>query len=191
MTRQTCCHSFLGSMGSTAIVITIAYAIALVIGAVIAIGLWRSTRRRRHVDTHKLAERERNWLVAVAVALVSLLFATIFFTPYGDSAGNKPVQVVKVTGLQFAWKIEPATVVAGKKVQFDVISDDVSHGFGVYTKGYKYLFQVQAVPDSVTRVYHTFKEPGVYRILCLEFCGKDHHLMEAQIEVTAAEGSVE
>ena len=178
-------------MGSTAIVITIAYAVALVIGAVIAVGLWRSTRRRRNVDTHKLAERERNWLVAVAVALVSLLFATIFFTPYGDSADGKPVQVVKVTGLQFAWKIEPATVVAGERVQFDVISDDVAHGFGVYTKGYKYLFQVQVVPDAVTRVYHTFKEPGVYRVLCLEFCGVDHHLMEAQIEVIAAEGSKE
>lgn len=177
------------SMGSTAIIISVAYSVVVVLGAILAWGLYRSTIRRRAVDTHKLAERERNWLIAVIVALVSLLFATIFFTPYGDSAGNKPVQVVKVTGLQFAWKIQPATVVAGKKVQFDVVSDDVSHGFGVYTKGYKYLFQVQAVPDSVTRVFHTFDEPGVYRILCLEFCGRDHHLMEAQIEVIAAEGS--
>lgn len=176
-------------MGSTAIVITVAYAVALVIGAVIAVGLWRSTRRRRQVDTHVLAERERNWLIAVVVALVSLLFATIFFTPYGDSAGNKPIQVVKVTGLQFAWKIEPSTVEAGKKVRFDVVATDVSHGFGVYTAKLKYLFQVQAVPNSVTSVYHTFDKPGVYKVLCLEFCGKDHHLMEAQFEVKAAEGS--
>lgn len=177
-------------MGSIAIVITVAYAVALVVGAAIAIGLWRSTRRRRQVDTHVLAERERNWLVAVVVALVSLLFATIFFTPYGDSAGNKPIQVVKVTGLQFAWKIEPSTIEAGKKVRFDVVSTDVNHGFGVYTSGLKYLFQVQSVPNSVTSVYHTFNTPGTYKVLCLEFCGKDHHLMEAQFEVkAAAEGS--
>lgn len=176
-------------MGSTAIIITVAYAVAVGLGAVLAVGLWRSTRHRRKVDTHVLAERERNWLVAVVVALVALLFATIFFTPYGDSAGGKPVQVVKVTGEQFAWKIEPSTVVAGKKVRFDVTSTDVNHGFGVYTSGLKYLFQVQAGPHELTSVYHTFKTPGVYKVLCLEFCGRDHHLMEAQFEVTAAEGS--
>lgn len=173
-------------MGSTAIVITVAYAVVVVLGSILAIGLWRSTRRRREVDTHVLAERERNWLVAVAVALVSLLFATIFFTPYGDSAGGKPIQVVKVSGQQFAWKIEPSTIVAGKKVRFDVISVDVSHGFGVYTSGLKYLFQVQAVPNQVTSIYHTFDKPGTYKVLCLEFCGKDHHLMQAQFEVTPA-----
>lgn len=172
-------------MGSTAIIITVAYAVALAIGAVLAVGLWRSTRHRRKVDTHALAERERNWLIAVVVALVSLLFATIFFTPYGESAGNKPIQVVKVTGLQFAWKIEPSTVEAGKKVRFDVVSTDVNHGFGVYDAKLKYLFQVQSVPDQVTSVFHTFDKPGVYKVLCLEYCGKDHHLMEAQFEVKA------
>ena len=176
-------------MGSTAIIITVAYSVVVVLGAILAWGLYRSTIRRRAVDTHQLAERERNWLIAVSVALVSLLFATIFFTPYGDSANGKPVQIVKVTGQQFAWKITPSTVVAGKKVRFDVTSIDVNHGFGVYTSGLKYLFQVQAVPNQPTSVYHTFKTPGIYKVLCLEFCGKNHHLMEAQFEVTAAAGS--
>jgi cytochrome c oxidase subunit 2 len=176
-------------MGSTAIIITVAYAVVLVVGAVLAVGLWRSTIHRRKVDTHVLEGRERNWLVAVIVSLVALLFATIFFTPYGDSAGGKPVQVVKVTGQQFAWKIVPSTVVAGKKVRFDVTSTDVNHGFGVYTSDLKYLFQVQAGPGELTSVFRTFKTPGIYKVLCLEFCGTNHHLMEAQFEVTAAPGS--
>jgi cytochrome c oxidase subunit 2 len=175
-------------MGSTAIIITVAYSVVVVLGAILAWGLYRSTVHRRKVDTHKLAERERNWLVAVVVALVSLLFATIFFTPYGGSANGKPVQVVKVVGQQFAWKITPATVVAGKKVRFDVVSTDVNHGFGVYTSGLKFLFQVGSIPNQVTSIYHTFDTPGVYKVLCLEFCGKDHHLMEAQFEVTPAPG---
>ena len=178
-------------MGSTAIIITVAYAVALAIGAVLAIGLWRSTRSRRTVDTHALAERERSWLIVVVVALVSLLFATIFFAPYGESAGTKPIQVVKVTGLQFAWRIEPSTIEAGKRVRFDVVSTDVNHGFGVYDAKLKYLFQVHSAPKMVTSVYHTFDTPGVYKVLCLEYCGKDHHLMEAQFEVKAraADGS--
>lgn len=175
-------------MGSTAIVITVAYAVALVLGAVLAVGLWRSTRHRRKVDTHALAERERAWLVAVLVALVALLFATIFYAPYGNSASGKTVQVVKVTGQQFAWSIVPSTVVAGKQVRFDVRSKDVSHGFGVYTAGLTFMFQVQADPGQVTSIYHTFDSPGVYKVLCLEFCGVDHHLMEAQFVVTAPAG---
>ena len=176
-----------------------AYGVLVILGSILAIGLWRSTNSRRKVDTHKLAERERSWLVAVFLALVALLFATIFFTPYGKTAGSGPVQVVKVTGEQFAWRIEPSTIKAGVKVQFDVYSIDVAHGYGVYTDKLKFLFQVQAAPPNpsepagtpgpVTKIYHTFKTPGIYKVLCLEFCGRDHHLMEAQFEVTAAEGS--
>ena len=186
-------------MGSIAIIITVAYGVVVILGSILAIGLWRSTNSRRRVDTHKLAERERSWLVAVFLALVALLFATIFFTPYGKTAGNGPVQVVRVTGQQFAWKIEPSTVKAGVKVEFDVTSIDVSHGFGVYTDKLKFLFQVQAAPPDpskpagtpgpVTKIFHTFKTPGTYKVLCLEFCGRDHHLMEAQFEVTPAQVS--
>ena len=89
-------------MSTLAIVITVAYGVVIILGSILAIGLWRSTNRRRKVDTHQLAERERSWLVAVLLALVALLFAAIFFTPYGQSAGPGPVQVVRVTGQQFA-----------------------------------------------------------------------------------------
>ena len=186
-------------MGTLAIVITVAYGVVVILGSILAVGLWRSTNRDRKVDTHELAERERSWLVAVLLALVALLFATIFFTPYSQSAGPGPVQVVRVTGQQFAWKIEPSTVKAGVKVEFDVVSVDVGHGFGVYTDKLKFLFQVQAAPPDpdkpagtpgpVTKIFHTFETPGTYKVLCLEFCGRDHHLMEAQFEVTPAEGN--
>ena len=186
-------------MGSLAIVITVAYGIVVILGSILAIGLWRSTNRRRKVDTHRLAERERSWLVAVFLALVALLFATIFFTPYGKTAGPGKVQVVRVTGQQFAWKIEPSTVKAGVRVEFAVYAIDVAHGFGVYTDKLEFLFQVQAAPPDpskpagtpgpVTKIFHTFKTPGTYKVLCLEFCGRDHHLMEAQFEVTATEAS--
>jgi len=30
---------------------------------------------------------------------------------------------------------------------------------------------------------YTFKEPGTYRVLCLEYCGVAHHEMTADIKV--------
>jgi cytochrome c oxidase subunit 2 len=115
------------------------------------------------------------------VILLALLFATIFFTPYGASSGRH-TQTVNVNGHQFFWDIRPRTVKAGRPVEFVLRSADVNHGFGVY-RGDELVFQVQVVPDRKTTYVHTFRRPGVYRVLCIEFCGLDHHLMEATFTV--------
>jgi cytochrome c oxidase subunit 2 len=42
------------------------------------------------------------------------------------------------------------------------------------------------VPDHPTEIEYTFKEPGRYQIVCLEFCGVDHHRMLGSFTVRAA-----
>ena len=45
-----------------------------------------------------------------------------------------------------------------------------------------------AGPGSAERVqkeYATLSKPGIYRIICLEFCGVGHHLMLSRLVVTA------
>ena len=170
-------------MSHTAIVITVAYSITVVIGAAIAFGLFLSTRRRHNgaVDTVAFARRETAWLVIMIVALFALLMGTIFYVPYGESAGpNK--QVVSITGVQFAWSISPAVVKAGTPVEFLATTRDVSHGFGVYRDGVL-QFQAQIVSGQTQKVVHTFDEPGTYEVLCLEFCGAKHHEMVTEFEV--------
>jgi cytochrome c oxidase subunit 2 len=165
-------------------VIAVAYGIAVVVGAVIALLVWSSTLRGRDIDSEKLERRERTWFFVVLAIMTSLLFATIFFVPYGNSA-KRGAQVVRVVGVQFAWSMEPTTLKAGRQVVFYVTSNDVNHGFGVYDPNHVLVFQAQVGPGRVQKVVHTFSKPGTYTVLCLEFCGTDHHQMRTTFQVTA------
>lgn len=170
-------------MSSTALVITVAYAIAVVIGSVISFAVYASTRAADHTtDTQSHARRETVWLVVVLLGLFALLMATIFYVPYGESAGANP-QRVRVTGVQYAWAIDVTELRAGIPVEFLATAEDVSHGFGVYNEDDVLLFQVQVIPKETQKVVYTFKKPGTYKVLCLEFCGAKHHEMVSSFEV--------
>ena len=156
----------------------------LVIGAVV----WSSTvGRRRQVDTRRLAEHERTWFGIVTVLLVTLLFATIFFTPYGRGReSNDPrLQVLSIKAVQFAFLVPPTAVHVGRPVQFRLTSTDVNHGFAVFDPHHTFLFQVQVIPGRTQLYRYTFKKPGIYSIECFEYCGIGHDHMAGQIRVVA------
>jgi cytochrome c oxidase subunit 2 len=168
-------------MNSVAVFIAVSYAILTVIGVAIFLLLWRSTTQSREVDTERIAHREKAWLIVVACGLLALLLATIFITPYGASA-PPGAQRVRVGARQFAFSPIP-DLEAGTPVEFRLHSADVNHGFGVYTEDDEFILQAQVVPEFETTVVHTFDEPGTYKILCLEYCGLDHHGMVGRFEV--------
>ena len=170
-------------MRSSALVIGIAYAVLVV--AVTAVAAWfafTTRSRRRELDEEHAAEREKLWLVLVAVMLAVLLGSTIAFVPYGESAASN-AQIVRVVGRQFGWQLSRSQVRVGVPVQFRAESTDVNHGFGVYDLDDRLMAQTQVLPGREQRLQVTFDEPGRYRILCLEFCGVGHHRMVAQLEV--------
>lgn len=171
-------------MTTTAWIITISYAVVVVIGSTIAVIVWGSTRRRSATgeDVAGYSHREGTWLVIVLLALFALLMSTIFFIPYGTSAGPN-AQVVRVTGVQFAWAVAPGTVRVGVPVEFLATSRDVNHGFGVYNEAGVLQFQAQVIPERTQKIVHTFRRPGTYEVLCLEFCGKNHQKMRTTFRV--------
>jgi cytochrome c oxidase subunit 2 len=171
------------AVGTTATVIAVSYAVVCGLAILFMLGVAVSTRgRARETDTRRLGDREKTWFAIVVVLLVSLLFATIFFTPYSRGAGGHS-QVLNVQGQQFAWT-GLHSVRTGEEVEFRLTSKDVNHGFAVYTAGGELLFQVQVMPGKTQIYRYTFHKPGTYRILCLEFCGVNHDLMTAQLTVT-------
>lgn len=172
-------------MNSTAVVIGVAYAVTVVLGTVVALALARSATRTAETDHARLARRENGWLVVVVVLLVSLLLSTIWLTPYGDDeeAAAAGRSVVEVTGAQFAWTIEPREVRTGERIEFRIRATDVSHGFGLYDPDDQLVFQVQAIPDELQKEFATLTKPGVYRVVCLEFCGVGHHAMLSRLVV--------
>ena len=173
-------------MGRIAIIIAVSYGILGGLAVLlIAAAVWNSTRtRHRHIDTHKLAERERTWFGIVVVLLVGLLFATIFFTPYGrgQSSHGDP-QVLPVHAEQFAFLIPARPVRAGSEVEFKLTSTDVNHGFAVFNPHHTFLFQVQVMPGKLQIYRYTFDKPGRYTIECFEYCGLGHDHMVGTIRV--------
>jgi len=162
--------------------ILIAYGVAVILAAALTVALWLSTGSRRPTNTERPPEREKGWLVIDVAILVALLAATIWFTPYGKSTPSD-AQIVHVTAQQFFWQIRPDRVRAGVPVAFETTSKDVNHGFGLY-KGHRFIAQIQVVPGTSSTLVHTFHQPGTYTVLCLEFCGVNHHGMIASFRVT-------
>lgn len=93
------------------------------------------------------------------------------------------MKVVDVKGYQFAWDLSEENFYVGEPVQFRVTSKDVTHGFGLYDENMHLISQTQAMPGYTNDVYITFKKPGTYKILCLEYCSTGHHLMMKDIVV--------
>jgi cytochrome c oxidase subunit II len=172
-------------VGSTAVLIAVAYGVVTVAGLGLAFALAFSTLgRRRPIDAERLAHRERAWLYVVIVILLALLFATIWFTPYGQGGTKEGDVVVNVSSRQFLWQVKPSTFPAHRRIEFRLTSDDVSHGFGIYDSRNHFVAQVQVVPGKTQKLFHTFARPGRYEILCLEFCGFGHALMRGEFTVT-------
>jgi cytochrome c oxidase subunit II len=173
-------------VGRIAIVIAVSYGI---LGGVVVLGIaalvWSSTLGgRRQIDAGKLAEREKAWFAIVVVVLVALLFGTIFFTPYGRSAGAGG-QTLDVRAQQFTFSIPRTHLRVGVPVRFRLTSADVNHGFGVYNAREELLFQVQVMPGKTQDYVYTFGKPGVYHVLCLEYCGVGHDRMGGRFVVSA------
>jgi cytochrome c oxidase subunit II len=169
---------------STEVLIAVAYGLITLVVLGLAVVLAFSTLgRKRPVDEQRMAHRERAWLYVVIAIMLALLFATIWFTPYGQGGTDGDV-VVDVSSRQFQWKVEPSSMPANRRIEFRLTSDDVSHGFGIYDSRDHFVAQVQVAPGKTQKLVHTFKRPGRYQILCLEFCGFGHALMRGEFTVT-------
>ena len=91
---------------------------------------------------------------------------------------DKTYQVFAVASM---WQFEPAeiNVTTGSEVDFYLTSKDVVHGFNIAPKN----VNMMAVYGAINKTTVKFKEPGVYDIVCHEYCGVGHQNMRAQVIV--------
>ena len=136
------------------------------------------------------SNRLRRWLfVALFVLGVGVSYATLRHFPIPrQHAPLQAAQVVDVVARQWAWKLSATQLKVDVPVEFRVTSADVNHGFAIYAPDDRIVIQTQAMPGFTNKILYTFREPGKYRILCLEYCGLAHHGMTGQFEVVAADG---
>ncbi len=101
-----------------------------------------------------------------------------FSEPRVEHVGGDRYEVY-VVARRFAFQPGTIDVPAGSNVTMYVTSADVIHGFEVVGTN----VNVMAIPGQVARVEVHFEEPGEYGILCNEYCGSGHHVMEGKLNV--------
>lgn len=130
----------------------------------------------------------RWWFWTLIIAGIGIALASL--KPFPIPVQNRPLQaaqVVNVVGYQWYWTLSETQLTAGIPVEFRVTSADVNHGFAIYDPSGRIVIQTQAMPYYTNKLLYSFRAPGIYRVLCLEYCGLAHHAMAAQFTVVAAE----
>lgn len=90
-------------------------------------------------------------------------------------------RVVLVTKM-YSFAPAEVRVPRGKPVTFRVTSPDVIHGFQIVGTN----ANMTIVPGYISQFTMTFPWPGEYLMLCNEYCGLGHHLMQGKLIVEEA-----
>lgn len=79
------------------------------------------------------------------------------------------------------WNFEPSEIYlpVGAEVDFYLSSADVVHGFHIADKN----INMMAVPGGINKASTKFTKPGIYPIVCHEYCGSGHQHMRGEIIV--------
>ena len=101
--------------------------------------------------------------------------------PKVNKLDEKTYQVFSVASM---WQFQPSEIYipAGSEVDFYLTSKDVVHGFNIAQKN----INMMAVYGSINKTTVKFDKPGVYDIVCHEYCGVGHQNMHAQVIVNYA-----
>jgi cytochrome c oxidase subunit II len=102
--------------------------------------------------------------------------------PKVNKLDDKTYQVFVVASM---WQFQPGEIYipAGSEVDFYLTSKDVVHGFNISEKN----VNMMAVYGAINKTTVKFDKPGVYDIVCHEFCGIGHQNMHAKVIVNYPE----
>ena len=125
----------------------------------------------------------RWWMLALCALGVLVSAWTLIPFPLQAAMVGEP-RAIDVVGKQFSWDLTSSSAQVGEPVVFRVTAADVNHGFALYGPDNQIVAQTQAMPGYVNELNVTFDQAGVYRVLCLEYCGIAHHGMTAEFNVT-------
>jgi len=80
------------------------------------------------------------------------------------------------------WSFQPRRIEipAGSQLDIYLRASDIIHGFKIEGTN----VNMMAVPGSINYMRLTLDEPGVYPLICHEYCGVGHHNMRGEIVVT-------
>ena len=114
------------------------------------------------------------FLVVLGVSLHIVTYNTIPWASMDlNRADIKPDKVFDITmeNHQFILPSDKLVIKQGEKALFDVTSNDLTYGFGVFRSDNSMIFQMQVVPGHRNDILWQFEKPGVYTIRSTEYSG--------------------
>jgi cytochrome c oxidase subunit 2 len=170
---------------------------ALIVIASVILLIATSAKSGKESKTEPNAYKKRiRYFIGLGVALVALSFVLLQFLSWHSQ--GKVDEVITVVGIQWDWQMahgitnktphqflgkNEISVPAGKRIKFIIMSDDVTHNFGIYNSKGILLAQALAMPQYKNELVFVFAQKGKYPVLCLEYCGLVHPFMTATIDV--------
>ena len=119
-------------------------------------------------------------LVIMGVSLHITTSSTIPWVTIDLNRGDyTPDEVVNITAAkhEFIMEKESYTAKVGELVLFDVTSEDVTYGFGVFREDNTMVCQMQVVPGHRNDLLWKFEKPGIYTFRSTEYSGPKGHRM--------------
>jgi cytochrome c oxidase subunit 2 len=114
------------------------------------------------------------FLTVLGVSLHIITYNTIPWTHVDlNRSDYKPDKAFNITvkNHQFILPSEKMIINVNDDVLFDVKSEDLTYGFGLFRKDNSMLFQMQVVPGHRNDVIWHFDRPGIYTIRSTEYSG--------------------
>ncbi len=171
---------------------TIAYTIYAIV--VLLFMAWFAVKITSNGKAGVLSDKLFAVLVTLLIIMgVSLHIATSTTIPWVTIDLNRsdytPDKVVNITVEKHQFKLpeEQITAKVGDLVLFDVTSEDLTYGFGVFRDDNTMVCQMQVVPGHRNDLLWKFEKPGKYTIRSTEYSGPAGHQMIIKDVITITE----
>ncbi|MGI9384804.1 MAG: hypothetical protein ACR2PO_16760 [Methyloligellaceae bacterium] len=135
---------------------------------------------------HGISRAKTAWLTAVVVLFFAINIGSIKYIPAISTAravaAGQDIVDVQVTAQSWSYEFSQQEFTVGEAVRFTAKAADTVHGFAIYHPKGRILFTMMLIPGvSPSSLIYTFKDPGTYKVRCLEYCGIAHHEMNDEI----------
>lgn len=109
-------------------------------------------------------------------------YGEAYLSPKIEQLDDSTYQVFMVSQM---WSFDPDEIYlpVGSEVDFYLTTKDVVHGFQIVGTN----VNMMAVYGGINKATVKFDEPGVYPMICHEYCGSGHQHMQGEIIVNYPE----
>jgi cytochrome c oxidase subunit 2 len=160
---------------------------------IVGLMIWFVLRYRRRQGqeaqpspTHHTA-LELTWTIIPLILVIVIFYIGLKGYVQMRTVPQEPYEVM-VTGQSWSWTFDhpngakeagSLTVPLGRPVKLTITSTDVLHS--VFIPAFR--VKQDAVPGRYTSLWFTPTQPGIYDLLCAEYCGTEHSTMNALVRV--------